>query len=185
MRKLIDIIEGLKINSKTKVNKYSSYKPKNKRELKNIIRERLKNNKDADLNDLDVSEITDMGSLFYELDPHNIDISEWNVSNVTNMRDMFGNCINFNSNLSNWDVSNVRNMGWMFNDCENFNCNISDWNVSKVNLMSFMFYGCKNFDCDLNKWDVSGIVDSGMMKWMFYNTKLSSEDKLPSWYKLV
>ena len=117
------IIEKLRINKDTGKGKYSyKYHPKTKEELRKILEKRLKIDKNTNLNDIDVSNITDMGvddeniGLFDGLDPHNIDISEWNVSNVTNMKYMFFNCRNFNSDLSNWDVSNVDDMGDMFID---------------------------------------------------------------------
>ena len=38
------------------------------------------------------------------------DINNWDVSNVTNMNSMFANVNFFNKPLNNWDVSNVENM---------------------------------------------------------------------------
>jgi len=143
MKKIIDIIEGLKIGSKTKVNKYSC-KPKDRFELKKIIQERLNKDKDADLNDIDVSDITDMYNLFYSLDPHNIDISEWDVGNVERMTDIFFCCKNFNCDLSNWNVSKVKYMASMFYKCENFNCDLSSWDVSNVKGMTNIFFGCNS-----------------------------------------
>jgi len=128
-------------------------------ELRAILEERLAEDKNADLNDIDVSQITDMGvdsknvGLLEDLDPHNIDISLWNVSKVENMCGMFYGCANFNSDINNWDVSNVEDM-------------------------RYMFYGCKKFNCDLSKWDVSNVED---MRWMFeYCNSLKNK---PSWYK--
>ena len=142
MKNLKDIIiEGLKIGSKTKVNMYTC-QPKDKNELISIIEERLNKDKNANLNDIDVSNITNMSYLFYVLDPHNIDISEWDVSNVKNMRNMFLRCDNFNSDLSNWDVSSVEHMKAMFVGCKNFNCDLSKWDVSNVIDMKSMFLGC-------------------------------------------
>ena len=86
-------------------------KPKFKDEIQWIIKERLQKDKNADLNDIDVSGIKDMSYLFTGVNPHNIDISEWDVSNVKNMFNMFNYCDNFNCDLSEWDVSNVTNMG--------------------------------------------------------------------------
>ena len=96
------------------VHKSYSYAPKTKGELRDIIEERLADDPNADLNDIDVSGITDMSNLFYGLDPYNIDISKWDVSNVQHMLSIFWGCKNFNSDLSGWDVSNVENMGCMF-----------------------------------------------------------------------
>ena len=130
-----------KLNIKDIKRQYN-YFPKTKGELRQILEERLKEDQDADLNDIDVSEITNMKDLFGHLAPHNIDISEWNVSNVKDMRFAFASCVNFNSNLSKWDVSNVKDMSHMFYDCQNFNADLSKWDVSNVNDMGDIFYAC-------------------------------------------
>ena len=100
-----------------KKNKSANYKyfPKTKKELKDIISQRInaEGNK-VDLNDIDVSKITDMSSLFSDLD-FNGDISKWDVSNVTDMYSMFRSCNSFNQDISSWDVSNVTDMEYMFN----------------------------------------------------------------------
>ena len=86
------IIEKLHLNKDIKVKEYN-YHPKDKYELHSLIKELLEERgNDADLNDIDVSDITDMSELFINLNPHNIDISKWNVSNVKNMSDMFYKC---------------------------------------------------------------------------------------------
>ena len=138
------IQENTCINEKLVINHYKSYScaPKTRDELKEIIKDRLKQDPDAYLNDIDVSNITDMSNLFYGLDPHNIDISRWDVSNVTDMSWMFMGCINFNSDLSNWDVSNVENMIGTFYDCEDFNSDLNKWDVSNLKFRRIMFNGC-------------------------------------------
>ena len=61
------------------------YFPKTKKELQDIILKRIKEEGNrVDLNDIDVSEITDMSYLFAGLD-FNGDISAWDVSNVIYM----------------------------------------------------------------------------------------------------
>ena len=116
------------------------YFPKTKRELQDIILQRIKDegNK-VDLNDIDVSNITDMSSLFLGTD-FNGDISKWDVSNVKNMYGMFYKCTNFNKDISAWDVSKVTNMNCMFYKCETFNQDISCWDVSGVKNNNFIFY---------------------------------------------
>lgn len=72
----------------------------------------------------------------------NPDISNWDVSNVTNMDSMFKFCSKFNCDINKWDVSNVDNMYNMFYGCENFNQDISRWDASNVRLNGHMFDNC-------------------------------------------
>jgi len=112
---------------------------------------------DADLNHIDVSEVTSMNSLFScdrgdYLGPKykdlNPDISKWDVSNVVNMSCMFYECKNFNQDLSRWDVSKTQYMSSMFYNCQKFNQDLSGWNVNNVKDHSCILSGChieKNF----------------------------------------
>ena len=152
--------------------------PKDKVELRKILEERLTKDKNADLNDIDVSQITDMHyispngyhGLFAHLDPHNIKIDYWDASNVKDMYCIFANCPNFKGEgLEKWDMSNVENMGGMFKNCNNFNGDLGNWNVSKVNDMYAMFYRCEKFEGNgLENWNLSNVKD---MSFMFYDCK--------------
>ena len=171
------ITERLKLTSDS----LYTCKPKDKFELMQIIEDRLKQNKDADLNDIDVSKITDMSYLFWDfadLDPHNIKIDKWDVGNVTKMNKMFYNCKNINVDVSEWDVSSVKDMELMFNNCQNFDSDLSGWNVSKVEYMKFMFYNCGKFKGKgLEKWNTKNVKE---MEFMF--DYCYSMDRLPNWY---
>ena len=90
------------IQEKLIIKKSNSYKyfPKTKKELQNIILQRIKEEGNGvDLNNIDVSQITDMSYLFRDTG-FNGDISKWDVSNVTNMDEMFCMRTKFNSNIS-------------------------------------------------------------------------------------
>ena len=158
MKSLTQFIQEKLIIKKNKAVNYK-YFPETKKELKDIIKQRIKQEGiEVNLNDIDVSHITDMSYLFQFLD-FNGDISKWNVSNVTDMSCMFYECKSFNQDISGWDVSNVTDMRYMFSGCKSFNQDISKWNVSNVTDMSFMFCLCKSFNQDISNWDVSNVND--------------------------
>ena len=78
-----------------------NYHPKTKEELVDLVKKLIeKRGNEADLNDIDVSQITDMSGLFW-YSQFNGDISKWNVSKVENMSYMFENS-QFNGDISKW-----------------------------------------------------------------------------------
>jgi surface protein len=117
-----------------------------------------------------VSQVTDMSSLFLDQRTFNDDISNWDVHNVTDMRAMFRGCYNFNQNISHWNTSRVTNMGLMFWDAKKFNQNINTktiynityWDVSKVTDMRCMFRGTV-FNQDISNWNTSSVRDMTLM----------------------
>ena len=133
------IVERLHINKDT--TNYYNYHPKTYDELEELVNKLMKERgDDADLNDIDTSEITNMYALFHD-SFFNGDISKWDVSNVKNMSFMFYNSsfTGKNGDISQWDVSNVIDMYCMFYKSK-FNGDISNWDVSNVKNMNNMFY---------------------------------------------
>ena len=143
-----------KLHVTTKSHLYSC-QPKTKDELQKIIIKRIQDvGPECDLNDIDVSKITDMYGLFY-----------------VNDNEIFKD---FNGDISRWDVSHVKNMTGMFYLCEQFNCDISDWDVSNVENMNYTFYTCTKFRQNLDKWNVKNV---GNMLYAFNNCPTQ-----PKWY---
>jgi surface protein len=73
-----------------------------------------------------------MYRMFYLTDVFNQPIGDWDVSNVTDMNSMFQDAIAFNQDISSWDVSNVTDMTRMFRSAYAFNQDISNWSVANV-----------------------------------------------------
>ena len=107
----------------------------------------------GEINNWDVSKVTDMSHMFK--DSFNQPLNKWNVSKVTNMRGMFWTCRSFNQPLNNWNVSNVTTMGLMFQDATSFNQPLNNWNVSNVTDMSWMFAGATSFNQPINQWNLN------------------------------
>ena len=111
----------------------------------------------------DVSRVTNMSEIFYNMHKFNDDISNWDVSRVTDMQLMFANVHSFNQDLSDWDVSRVTDMQEMFAGAGSFNQDLSKWDVSYVMNIRGMFAHAQSFNQDLSKWDVSRVIDMGGM----------------------
>jgi len=136
------ITEKFKLNSKNtkNIHKYN-YHPETRDELKELVKKLIKERGDnANLNDIDTSNITDMSYIFKN-SSFNGDISGWDVSNVTDMEKMFMCCFRFSGDISGWDVSNVTNMESMFFQCFKFNPkSLENWNISKVENYKNIFF---------------------------------------------
>ena len=153
------IVERLHINKDTGNHIEYNYHPTSRNELKQLVNKLInERGYNADLNDIDTSEITDMNFMFYKS--------------------------KFNGDISVWDVSNVKDMSHMFSYSEftTKNGDLSTWDVSKVEDMDFMFSESKftGENGDISKWDVSNVKN---MKYMFYDTPLYKNP--PIWYKLI
>ena len=162
---------------------------------------------DADLNHIDVSQCTDLSSLFY--DAHFTgDVSKWDVSNVTDFEYCF--CSNpFDGDLSNWDMSsavdlnsmfnlapkfkgtglknwsellkNVKSTSHMFDKCQNLDGHeLENWKFStKLEKADYMFSHCENLKCDLSKWDLTHIKKYEDIANMCFRCKNMSYSNFP------
>ena len=141
------IMRSVSKEVKRALNEQSEYNyfPKNRDELERAIQEHY-DNEIYDLNDINVSNITDFSQLFYEdknTGKRGFNICDWNVSNGKNFAEMFYGCYSFNCDLSNWDVSNGKDFSYMFDGCYNFNAYLCNWNIRSGAYCKQMFYGCR------------------------------------------
>ncbi|MDO5656577.1 MAG: BspA family leucine-rich repeat surface protein [Flavobacteriaceae bacterium] len=88
---------------------------------------------------------------------------QWDVSNVTNMNSMFQMSLNFNGNIGSWDTSSVEQMAQMFSGCYYFNQDIGNWDTSQVTNMNSMFEVTNFFNQDISGWDVSSVTNISKM----------------------
>jgi len=126
-----------------------------------------------DIGDWDVSNVTDIYRLFYYAESFNQDIGDWDVSNVTIMSSVFSGAESFNQDIGDWDVSNVTEMYGLFGGASSFNQDIGDWDVSNVTTMLDLFYEASSFNQDIGDWDVSKVTN---MYGMFYDTEVFNQD---------
>ena len=104
------------MKNEMKKEKDYEYSPKSKDELIQLIKERINvQGHQCSLNDIDVSEITDMSMLFKE-SPFNGDISKWDVSHVKDMVGMFYKSP-FTGDISQWKIHEDTDVSFMLEGC--------------------------------------------------------------------
>ena len=68
-------------------------------------------------------------------------IGGWNISNVTNISSMFSGASSFNQDISGWDTSSITNMRGLFSNTNNFDQDIGSWNTSSVTDYEIYVFG--------------------------------------------
>jgi surface protein len=128
---------------------------------------------DSSIGEWDVSNVTDLNSMFQSVEGFNEDIGSWNVSSVEDMAFMFAGASSFDQDLGEWETGNVTNMNGMFANASSFDQDIGDWNTSSVTDMMQMFFHASSFNQDIGSWDVSSVNN---MKDIFSSAGLSTEN---------
>lgn len=127
--------------------------------IRQLIWDAIKENGiEVDLNFIDTSRVTKMYALF-EYSDFCGDISGWDVSNVTDMSSMFHAAKMFNCDISKWDVRSVEMFDSMFDGASIFNQPIGCWETTSAINMDKMFYGAEKFKQDLSGWQVEKVKD--------------------------
>ncbi len=117
------------------------------------------------LNNWDMSSVTDMSKMFYGLQNFNQYIGDWDVSNVGDMSKMFFHASSFNQPIGSWNTANVQSFSSMFEGATAFNQPIGNWNTSNVWDISYMFAMASSFNQPIGDWDVSNVSN---MNGVFY-----------------
>jgi surface protein len=124
-----------------------------------------------DINNWDVSKVTDMRAMFKNAAVFNQPLGTWDVSKVTSMFQMFMGANSFNQPIGDWDTSDVTWTAYMFSVASSFNQPIGNWNTDKVTDMTSMFHSANAFDQNIGSWNVEALDSADDM---FTNVTLSS-----------
>ena len=160
MKQINNYIQEKLVISKNLKKQYN-YHPETKRELIAIIKKKyqeiqkpniygnLTPPKDMlDLNDIDISKITDLSYLFENIKPIKVDMNNWDVSHVTDIHGLFwANNIVEEIHIENWDVHNIESVYGAFYFCTNIKkLNLDNWEFEKCTEFNLMFKGCEKLD---------------------------------------
>ena len=143
------------------------------------------------LNNWDVSNFTNMNSMFASATSFNQDISTWDITSTSDVASMFSGASSFDqdlswmdltgktsiqamlagtnlsqtnqSSISGWNTSTIVNMTSLFANSNFNNSSITSWNTSSVTNMEGMFDGTSAFNQDISGWNVSSVVNFSRM----------------------
>ncbi|MFB2120912.1 MBG domain-containing protein [Parapedobacter sp. 2B3] len=119
------------------------------------------------INDWDVSTVTDLSNLFEDVAGFNQSLDNWDVSNVTNMSFMFDGATSFNQSLDSWDVRKLENFDYMFRDAASFDQSLGAWKLESLGGALFAFTGsgmsCENFSYSLYSWATNPNTNDGAL----------------------
>lgn len=176
-------INEWKFNKDSDISQIPIYKyaPESWDDLVDIIIEKLKeNNKKPYLNDIDISNVLELDSLFYyrfdkyiskginTRDIEIIDISLWDLTNVVRMQGMFESLINLKEVYfpKNSKPLNLRSAHEMFRNCESLSIiqNIDCLDISNVKKLNKMFNNCESLkSLDLSSFNMANVKDISSM----------------------
>jgi hypothetical protein len=100
----------------------------------------------GDISTWDVSQVSNMSSLFAGKADCNPPIAAWNTSRVLSFSAMFKDAVKFNQPISGWQTSASTTMSSMFENAIAFNQPLADWDVSRVVSFDYMFYEAIQFN---------------------------------------
>lgn len=136
---------------------------------------------DVDLSHLDSSEVTDMRSMFFNVEAlKELDLSHFDTRKNTNLASYFGGDAALQKiNLTNFNTENVTDMRVMFYGLNSLQTlDVSSFNTKKVTMMDSMFYGMSSIKkLVLSNFDTSQVIS---MPTMFAENVLLNDLNLSS-----
>jgi surface protein len=117
----------------------------------------------ANINNWDISNVTNLSFIFYQATNFNQSIGLWNTQNVIDMTSMFEHAYKFNQPIGSWNTQSVTSMYNMFNSDTSFNQPLNAWNTQNVTNMGNMFAGATSFNQPLNAWNTQNVTNMGNM----------------------
>jgi surface protein len=134
------------------------------------------------INNWNVSNITNMSSMFQLTPAFNQPLNNWNTSKVTDMTNMFADANTFNRDLGGWNVANVTSHQAMFQRATLFNNGgntLASWNMANTLSTRFMFNGSSSLNQPMPRWNLSNVADINADS-MFANATSFNQD-LSGW----
>ncbi len=146
----------------------------------------------AALNNLDVSDVNNMKSTFYEFGSwmDTLDLSNWNTSNVEHMWEMFDSTDIKNLILgNNFDTSKVESFSYMFSNSK-FSKLALNFTITSGGWMSSMFEDAKNLsELNVSSFDMSNVKNMDSINNMFNNIGADADGRteilINTWFALV
>ena len=87
-----------------------------------------------DINDWDVSNVTDMSLMFLHTKAFNQPLDAWNTSKVNDMNNMFSFTDTFNQSLSSWNIASLQNIDYMFESAQAMNIRNLKQNINNIHM---------------------------------------------------
>lgn len=125
------------------------------------------------LDNWDLSDVTDLTQMFYSATSFNQNIGSWETSAVTNMTNTFSYASSFDNggsnSISGWNVSNVSSMSETFAFATSFNRNIGGWNIKTSGPVTFFgtFWNATSFNNggspSISGWTLSSCTSTSSM----------------------
>ena len=132
-----------------------------------------------------LSQVSNLNSMFRNTESFNQDLSSWDVSGVSSAYEMFAGAKAFNGSLAGWEpgaaLTNGCDLGGMFRETEVFNQDLSSWDVSKVNSMYEVFARSRAFNGSLAGWEPGVALTSGCNLGAVFRGAEAFNQELSSW----